>query len=301
MVSSALLVLSAYALAIQAETHVPEAPKPSPTLIQHDLIRLARVEWQLRHSAVDQCPTKAAAVGIVVDFAGAYDTQDQTYALSAPALGDLPQVIGVIEAGPADAAGIKVGDEIVAIDGTTTQELIASSPDPALLADDIQDAIAASSPAKGITLQVLRDGEAVSTMIKPVMVCAARFFLKTDQGIEAYSDGTNIGVTSGIIHFTGNDDELALVMGHELAHVIADKGEPASLFGHRRMEDKADLLGAALAHCAGYDIIRSLAFWNRFDKLDRLASLRAPTHRSVPERTKQLREAVPSLACPARP
>jgi predicted Zn-dependent protease len=44
--------------------------------------------------------------------------------------------------------------------------------------------------------------------------------LVSDYGINAFADGEEISVTTGMLRFVNNDDELALVIGHELAHNV---------------------------------------------------------------------------------
>lgn len=255
----------------------------------------------MRSSAAGLCPTTSGAAGIVIDYIGAYDRADRDYVRARAGLGDLPQIISVQNDSPAQASGIKAGDAIMAVEGTPVKELLAASGDPALLADDIQDRIAAFPAGRRITLTIRRGTRELPARITLTRLCGARFILKTGDAIEAYSDGDNVAISTAAVRFAANNDELALVTGHELAHVIEDKGLPAGLFGRRRMEDRADLLGARLAHCAGYDVKRSLAFWQRFAKKDWLGWLRSPTHRSAGARYEMLSEAIADLSCTKGP
>jgi len=99
------------------------------------------------------------------------------------------------------------------------------------------------------------------------------------------------------MRFTRNEDELALIAGHELAHVIAGTPKRSGLFGRRVIEDKADLFGAELAQCAGYDVVRGIKFWSRYHKYEVRKKLNFQTHRSAQSREDRLREAAPSLRC----
>ena len=49
-------------------------------------------------------------------------------------------------------------------------------------------------------------------------MCSYPVRLVNDQIINAFADGKNIIVTAGLMRFVESDDELALIVGHELAH-----------------------------------------------------------------------------------
>ena len=302
MLTSSLLLLAAQAVPIDetARARAIDTPQSWPVAIQRDLVTLGRVEWQMRRSSVDRCPKTAAAAGIVIDYAGAYNEGDRPLVRQETGLGNLPQIIAVAPGSPADMAGIRAGDEITALDGKTTREFLTAASDPALLADEIQDRISARKPSSEITFSIVRNDRQLAVPIRLAAVCSARFILKADDTISAHSDGEHVAVTTGIMAFAKGDDELALITGHELAHVIADGGRRTGLFGRRKIEDRADLLGAEIAHCAGFDVPRAVDFWTRFRKHDWLGFLRGPSHRSAGGREKRLRAVAPRLNCPGK-
>lgn len=294
------LLLAAMAAAPASAAAAPAPVQPSwPRVLADDLVRLGHVEWRLRRAAADQCPRTAPAAGLVLDYLGAYDAADRALVHRETGLGDLPRVLSAEPGGPAAAAGIAAGDEVLAIAGMQVQQLVMGS-DDALLADAIQDRIAQTPAGAALELTVLRGGEAIAVRLVPRPVCSARMALKTDTAVEAYSDGRNVAINWGLMRFLANDDELALVAGHEYGHVIGADGERAGLFGGRGREDEADLAGARLAGCAGFDVARALGFWDRFARRDALGWLRGPGHRSASGRHARLTAALPSLACPVR-
>ncbi len=262
------------------------------------MIRLAQVEWRMRRSTADLCPKQAADVGIAIDYIGAYEKSDRKLVRASTGLGDKPQVIAVVADSPAHSAGLQQGDEIVGLNGIPAEKIASRSGADTLLADDIQDWIAGQPTSRVFTITIRREGTRLTLPMKPVRVCSARFILHTDKSVEAYSDGENIALTTGIMRFAESDDEIALIAGHELAHVISGEGKSFGLFGQRRIEDKADMLGARLARCAGYDLPRAFDFWTRFAQKDWLGFLRDPTHRTARGREKRLRAAKEDLTCP---
>lgn len=136
-------------------------------------------------------------------------------------------------------------------------------------------------------LEVIRDGVMPDTMeVTAVPVCTVWLGVTKDASVNAWTDGEYIGVTEGMIDYVENDDELAFIVAHELAHVAMDHiGKRKSnatlaglggalidgLLGCRfcntggklaasgaaafsvEFETEADYLGAYMAARAGYD------------------------------------------------
>ena len=67
--------------------------------------------------------------------------------------------------------------------------------------------------------------------------------------INAYSFADKIVITTGMLAYVHNDNELALILGHELAHFVhKDNGSSIP------KEYRADKDGAIYMHNAGYNI-----------------------------------------------
>jgi predicted Zn-dependent protease len=103
--------------------------------------------------------------------------------------------------------------------------------------------------------------------------------------IDAYSEGERIVVYSGLLRFLESDDELAVILGHELAHGLLDAGlDPAAA------EREADRVGLYLAALAGYDVAVARGLSERFIREFPLAleARTGHTHLSSPERALAL-------------
>lgn len=74
--------------------------------------------------------------------------------------------------------------------------------------------------------------------------------------VNAYYDGRHIAVYTGMLQFVRNEDELALVIGHELAHI------------KWRSETKADEVGANYIAIAGYNRCKGALMLKRLGKGD---------------------------------
>ncbi len=90
--------------------------------------------------------------------------------------------------------------------------------------------------------------------------------------VNAFNDGQRIVIYRGMLDFVENDDELALVLGHEIAH-----GMLRHLAYHEFLssanetsvaEGNADKMGAVYMMKAGYDVCSGREMWNRL-RLDK--------------------------------
>lgn len=268
-----------------------------PMRLRADLSRLGALEWQLREAAGSTCPTQVADAGLTIDDRRAYQKRDWPLLAKALGMGEAPVIAGVAPGSPAHRAGLREGDEIHAIDAEHVDTIIRRRNATALAADALLDEIAAARPGQALAFSVRRRGQAMSLTVKPVHHCGARLVLFTDRSIEAHSDNRNVAISTGMLAFARNDDELALAAGHELAHVINGDRRGGSMSARRRMEDEADALGVQLLRCAGYDTQRGLTLFERLRAKDWLGFLRAPTHRSWSDRVAQLRT-LPASSCP---
>lgn len=252
------------------------------------MVRLADVGFKLQQASGNVCIREGAATGLVIDQIGAYESKDRELVMTALHMSELPQVAGVVPESPAAKAGVEPGDDIVSVAGKSAQAFIDEDHNHGIVADAIENYLYAQPLDRPIELQVQRRGKHMTFEIHPVRLCRARFILKTDRGLSAFSDGKDVAIGWKLMTFTHNDSELALVVGHELAHAAFDDEEASGLRDRRAKEDRADLLGAAMAQCAGYDVSLGLAFWDRYNRQDILRWFRNPTHRNVRSRMERI-------------
>lgn len=270
--------------------------------LRQDMARLQQVEWRLRKAAGDLCPASAADIGVVLDDRRAYRPRDWPLLAETLGMDAGPVVAGIVPDGPAALAGLAAGDEIVAITGEPVDAIAARRKAGMLVAEALIEEIGALPKGQPLALTVRRGDAAFTLNIAPVHHCAARLVLEAaDRGIDAHSDARNVSVSTGLVTLAQGDDELAMVAGHELAHIIHGDRRGGGIGKRRRMEDAADSLGLQLLHCAGYDAARGIVLFERLGKRDWLGFLRAPTHRSFGKRLERLDAEIPALACPPRP
>jgi len=84
----------------------------------------------------------------------------------------------------------------------------------------------------------------------------------------SYRYDKTVVISTGIMLYIDNDDELAYLMGHEMAHSIDSYGGlgrwAAMNFNSRQYEYKADLIGVDLMAKAGYNPIAAITLQNKF-------------------------------------
>jgi len=289
-------VLPAFALV--GASPATAAPDPQwPVAMRGALGRLGEIEWRLGQRALSSCPTTAAGTGFVFDHRAAYRREDWPLLAATLGLGERPVIAAVVPGSPAALAGALPGDTVVAIAGEPVERIIAAGEAERLAADSLAEFVARQAPGSPIRVEIERGGAPMTLDVTAVPQCGARVILATSNAIDAHSDGRNVSVSSGLLNFARSDDEIALLAGHELAHVIHRDGKARDLAERRAMEDAADLLGAHLARCAGYDAGGALDFWERYARRDMLSFLRSPSHRNPRERIRRMRAFLETDSC----
>src|SRR4029077_421545 len=153
---------------------------------------------------------------------------------------------------PAAKAGLVPGDVVTKISGrdVTKRDRIHT-----LKLDD---------PNAPLELTVERDGKELVLPVEVRLGCTypAQAWFGNDINAFAGHMGKLTGsyMLGGMLEFAPSDDDLAVVLGHELAHLILYSG------GTKRSEADADYLGLYLAARAGFDVSRAPEFWDRMGR-----------------------------------
>jgi predicted Zn-dependent protease len=159
--------------------------------------------------------------------------------------------------------------------------------------------------------------------------CSFRIGIADQPAINAFASGTDtVGITSGLIRVMDSDDQLAVVVAHEMAHHIADHisstrtrttlgalagaalgtaagiGDLSALGASvgrlsysKAQEREADFIAARIVDRAGYDLDEAGSVWAKFvgagDKR-RVAGL-LDTHPAGPERLAAWNQTVDAI------
>ncbi len=300
-----MLVLIAAALVALAGTVAATQDRPSlsPTalgyrqLAEKD-IRLATIGYILARANAPFCKLTSANPGWVLHDSAQYGdaaAAREAFAFHAPVA-----VLAVVEGGPAARAGIDAGDGLVARDGTrwvwTDQRRVS--------ADRLETVRAelAAHLGDGISLELATTKGARTVRLRPAAICKSDFWVDARAKKDAGADGERVRVTSGLIDYVRDDDELAAIVAHEMAHNIL--GHRARIktakSGRTRLtkatEEEADRLSVWLMANAGYDVEAAVAFWERYGRATDLGIFTAPTHDRWQNRIAALRIEIAAIA-----
>lgn len=266
------------------------------SVLRSHLQQVNEVDWRLGQSSIPVCPTIVSGHGLLFDSLLLYEESDREDVSQAIELGSNLQVAAIAEGSPGFAAGLQLGDSLVAIDGKPVFEFVgmdAGLPN----SEVIEEMLARLEAGQTFELAVERNGEVIGLEFTPHPRCNVGIVLKVDKSVEAYSDFRNVAITTGLARFIENDAELALIAGHELAHVVLQARHAENRISGKKKEDEADALGAQLAHCAGYDVRKASEFWLRFGEMREFPLHLSLSHRSGARRFDRLNQLINSLDC----
>lgn len=235
-----------------------------------------------------------------------------------------PTVLSVADTSPAAAAGIKVGDQILALNG---------EPVPATGTAGWMGGYLKFNGERPVEVSLKRDGVEQTRTVYPVVACAIPVVLLTASEPNASTDGDKIVIQSGMLRLTRTDSDLAVIIGHELAHAnmghidkkrinallgglggaavdgvlllggIYTGGTFSNQFEHAGVlaysvafEREADYVGAYYATRAGYDISGAENFWRAVGQEDPKSMVYAGTHPTTPERFILLQRVAAEIA-----
>ena len=232
---------------------------------------------------------------------------------------------------PAVEAGIRQGDIVRIIAGTVVQprSFVTSH-------SDVDDAMRLLDKAglSPIGIEVERPEGRTTMTITPKLACRFGIELQSDSQVNAAADGEKLFVPLGMLRFAASNDELALVLGHELAHNAlehinrqktnrAAAGAVGALFDiaaavagvntggamtraagqagakaySQAFESEADYMGLYFVARAGFDPTGAPDLWRKMamENPDAIRARYGATHPSTPERAVTLQETVKEI------
>lgn len=294
-----------------------EQQRQSQFVLEHRASEYARVyeiTQRVSLANVEFCARRHRTIGVRLENLNDYGRGFRDAAQTLWQLDNTPRVLWVGSGSPAALAGLQVGDRVVAVNGETIEVNRQAS---RRASNAIRDA-ADDGP---VSLQVRRGVEVIDVTATPRDDCGYDLYMVDDNSLNAAADGRTIYVFRGMLNFARTDEELALVLSHELAHnamrhiearmqnqmvgmaggllldvlaaaagvntggaftdAASDVG--AMLFS-QEFEAEADYVGLYFMARAGYDITGAEAFWRRM-AVEHPQSIRfAYTHPNTAER-----------------
>ena len=313
---------------VDPESAKAEAEKQRLLVVERyvaDLRRLNAIAFRIFAANADFCREKgksAGAFGFKVGNAYSFPKDFEAGARRVVGGRGLVRIVAVAPGSPAGRAGMREGDAVLALDGTPAPkgENEAATRD---FGKQLAEQVKTGNP---IVFRVQRENEEVEFALHPVAACAYGYGIDPKEIVNASADGKSVQITSGMMRFAETDEELATVVGHELAHnlmghIDSKRGNIAlgflvdllfAGFGvntggvfsdmagqsySQEFETEADYVGLYLMARAGYDIAGSPNFWRRMGVRNpgSIRTNHAASHPSAPYRFVSLDKTVEEI------
>jgi beta-barrel assembly-enhancing protease len=268
------------------------AVDPSLTRLQAEDARVAAISWRMQTANVALCPEKAKISGLSLHALSQYRAAQR---LAASAQFGLTNHIGISAVAPGSAAaraGLQAGDTLLVIDGQPTPDV---APDMGYAPVAQSEAMLEAALAKSAMIVEIQRPTGTEERIELTgdPGCASRVQIVAGSAINAQADGRYVQLNAKMLEFVASDDELATIIGHELAHNILR--HRALKTPSKQAEYAADRLGVWLMARAGYDVEAVVPFWTRFEKRTNAGIFADGTHPSSKKRLAAVAVAVAEL------
>lgn len=259
---------------------VADAPQARLEALTAADARVAAVAWKLARANADLCPKTRLRVGWSLQSASQYGGELRPVAEARYGLdGDLPGILAAPPGSPVAEAGLAPGDLILSVNG---QALSRGGASPSRSYDGLEANIALldSHAARGpLWLQVRRQGAERQVNLAPTITCAYSTQIEVTGTFRSHTDGRHIFISDRMVDVAADDDQLAFVLAHELAHAVLEHRTQPDVTGSPgqanqwitlnrglslRAEPDADHLGLFLLARAGFDPYQAVDFLTRY-------------------------------------
>lgn len=261
---------------------------------REERVRLFTVSRRIFKANLDYCQSAdrtRQSLGFLAETIADYPKEWQGSAADGLGIGLRPSIIAVQADGPAAAAGLRPGDTIAAINGAPLAEAGSAN----TLAKTYRDLAQVAADSGPVKLDIVRNGRTLDLVITPEESCDYDVWLKPSTKINAYATGRSVVFFRGMMKMLTDDNDLALIFAHELAHnvlghISVSKGPSVMRMGSK-FEAEADYVGLYMMARAGYDISGAAEFWRRMAVENPAAVMKEGSHPTTAARFLSLEAA----------
>jgi len=266
-------VLSLAALAVGSSGASSAAANPVPSRFEQlraQDLRVASVAYRLAIANGSFCePNLAPQLGFVLHSLQQYAWADRPEAARSFGLGSHVGVMAVVSGSPAQQAGLAAGDQLLSVNGRGLGEDAADGLGRASV-DRAQQMLVEEMRLGAVTLRISSPQGVREIRFAAEPGCPSSVELIPGEEVNAWADGSRVMISDALLRHCATDDDLALVIGHEMAHNLLHHrrrlaAEGVSLSGLlpsseagsmaiRETEEEADRLAVSLATAANYDL-----------------------------------------------
>jgi hypothetical protein len=219
-------------------------------------MHIATIGYRLNAANANRCAQPRMLTGMLLHDLSQYDPGVRLAVGRAFSLGSGFGIIQIVPGSAAERAGLHIDDEIIAVRGVSVEDPTGvSRSGKSYRRMDRFAAFLQSTLQTGATELLIRRNGAVSRiMLQGEAGCGGELSLLNSNEKNAWSDGTHVAVTTGMLQLAHSDDEVAFVVAHEMAHNMLGHSSSGTsqIFGARRSEIAADQMAVGLMTYAGY-------------------------------------------------
>ena len=178
--------------------------------------KLHDIAWPIMRSNIDVCKnSKINAFGFMVAHledlpkslkSSFYVASPINFSINSNF--DLPMIVSVAKNSPADRANIMEGDLIISINNSIVSY------------KNYRNLLEESAIKGSLKIKIKRLKEEISYDLESELICGYPVQAMISPIPNAYADGSKIYITIATLDFVKDDQEIAFLIGHELAHNI---------------------------------------------------------------------------------
>ena len=279
--------------------------------------RLQRVGYPILKNSSDLCDNTVNSIGVMFNAYVATDKyseiEKEVYGIDEEGI----KVTYVIPSSTAFKSGLRKNDEILKINNLEV------SSDREKFHKGLEKF---RNKSETLKVEFLRDGVSKSVSFDPDLICNYPILLVQNDSVNAFANGSQIGITTGMIRFAQRDEDLGLVIAHELGHnmmghisklrtnsllgTIVDLaaayygvntqgvfGQTGARMYSQEFEAEADYVGIYYLERAGYSTENVANFWRDMavEHPGSINQSHTSTHPATPERFLEINAAIKEI------